>query len=110
MSFSHQRELVVFRWSLSDSKSLQVSRGLLSIPADFNNAVVWGISTRPLIIIIIVVVVVAVVVDAAAVIVVVVSALSSFSQQCWSMVSHWSLSDSKSPGFFSVIWLISIMP
>ena len=39
---------MVFQWSLSDSKSLQVSRTLLSILVIFNNAVVWTISTRPL--------------------------------------------------------------
>ena len=38
-----------FHWSLSDSKSPLVSRILLSILADFNNAVVWMVSTRPLI-------------------------------------------------------------
>ncbi len=38
---------MVFHWRLSDSKSSQVSRTLLSIPAVFNNAVVWMVSTRP---------------------------------------------------------------
>ena len=38
---------MVFLWSLSDSKSPQVSRTLLSILAVFNNAVVWMVSTRP---------------------------------------------------------------
>ena len=38
----------VFHWSLSDSKSLQVSRTLLSILGVLNNAVVWMVSTRPL--------------------------------------------------------------
>ena len=38
-NFSHQRYLMVFHWSLSDSKS-QVSRTLLSILADLNNAAV----------------------------------------------------------------------
>ena len=38
---------MVFPWSLSDSKSLQVSRTLLSILAVLNNVVVWMISTRP---------------------------------------------------------------
>ena len=38
---------MVFHWSLSDSKSPQVSRTLLSILAVFNNAVVWIVSTRP---------------------------------------------------------------
>ena len=40
-SSSHQHELMVFYWSLSDSKSRQVSRTLLSILADLNNAVIW---------------------------------------------------------------------
>ena len=40
---------MVFHWSLSDSKSPQVSRTLLSILAVLNNAVVWMVSTRPLI-------------------------------------------------------------
>ena len=46
-SFSHQRKLMVFHWRLSDSKSLQVSRNLLSILTVFNNAVVLIVSTRP---------------------------------------------------------------
>ena len=37
---------LIFRWSLSDSKSPQVSRTLLSILAVLNNAVVWIVSTR----------------------------------------------------------------
>ena len=38
---------MVFHWSLSDSKSPQVSRILLSIWAVLNNEVVWMVSTRP---------------------------------------------------------------
>ena len=38
---------MVFHWSLSDSKSPQVSRTLLRILAVLNNAVVWMVSTRP---------------------------------------------------------------
>ena len=38
---------MVFHWSLSDNKSPQVSRTLLSILAVLNNAVVWIVSTRP---------------------------------------------------------------
>ena len=34
-------------WRLSDSKSPQVSKTILSILAVFNNAVVWMVSTRP---------------------------------------------------------------
>ena len=38
---------MIFHWRLSDSKSPQVSRTLLTILAIFNNAVVWMVSTRP---------------------------------------------------------------
>ena len=38
---------MVFHWSLSDNKSPQVSRTLLSILAVFNNAIVRMVSTRP---------------------------------------------------------------
>ena len=38
---------MVFHWSLSDSKSPQVSRTLLSILAVLKNVVVWMVSTRP---------------------------------------------------------------
>ena len=38
---------MVFHWRLSDSKSPQVSRTLLSILVVFNNAVVRMVSTRP---------------------------------------------------------------
>ena len=40
---------MVFHWNLSDSKSLQVTRTLLSIPADLDNVIVWMMSTRPFI-------------------------------------------------------------
>ena len=36
--FSHQLILMIFNWNLSDSKSLQVSRTLLSILADLNSS------------------------------------------------------------------------
>ena len=48
-SFSHQRLPMVFHWSMSDSKSPQVSRTFLSILADLNRAIVWMIYTCPLI-------------------------------------------------------------
>ena len=38
---------MVFHWSLSDIKSPQVPRTLLSILAVLNNVVVWMVSTRP---------------------------------------------------------------
>ena len=41
-------QLMVFHWSLSDSKSPQVSRTLLSILAVLNNVVFWMVSTCPL--------------------------------------------------------------
>ena len=47
--FSHQLMLIVFHWSLSDSKSPQISRTLLSILADLNNVVVLMVFTRPFI-------------------------------------------------------------
>ena len=37
---------MVFHWSLSDSKSPQVSGTLLSILAILNNSIVWMVSTR----------------------------------------------------------------
>ena len=43
-SFSHQRLLVFFYWSLSDCKSPQVTRAFLCILADFNTAMVWMVS------------------------------------------------------------------
>ena len=39
---------MVFHWSLSDSKSPQVSKNLLNILNDLNNATAWMVSTRPL--------------------------------------------------------------
>ena len=54
--FVHQRcclslhtTVFFFYWSLRDSKSSQVSRTLFNILANFNNAVVWIVSTCPLI-------------------------------------------------------------
>ena len=38
---------MVFHWSLSDNKSPQVSRTLLSILTVLSNAVIWIVSTRP---------------------------------------------------------------
>ena len=48
-SFSHQRLPMVSHWSLSGSKSPQISGTLHSILADLNSAVVWSVSARPLI-------------------------------------------------------------
>ena len=45
-TFSHERQLMVFHWSLSDSKS-QVSRIFHSILAVLNNAIIWMVSTCP---------------------------------------------------------------
>ena len=38
--------MIVFHWSLSDSKSPQASRTFLSILAVLSNAVIWIVSTR----------------------------------------------------------------
>ena len=40
---------MVFHWNISDSKFPKVSRTLRSILADLNNAVVWMVSTHPII-------------------------------------------------------------
>ena len=48
-SFSHQRQLIFFPLSLSDSKSPQVSETFLSILTVLNNVEVWMVSTCPLI-------------------------------------------------------------
>ena len=40
---------MVFHLSLTDIKSSQVFRTLINILADFNNKVVWMVTTRPLI-------------------------------------------------------------
>ena len=49
VSFSRQRLLMVFYWSLRDSESPEISRTILSFLADLNSAVVWMVSIRPLI-------------------------------------------------------------
>ena len=46
-SLKQWRTLRVFHWSLTDNKSSHVSRNLLSILADLNNAVVWIVSNIP---------------------------------------------------------------
>ena len=104
-----------FHWSLSDSKSPQVSRTLFSILVNLNYPVLWTVSTRPLI-----------------------SKSSSlvsilwffffffffrvFLHPCLLMVFHWSLSDSKSPLVSrtrlrilavlsnAVVWIVSTHP
>ena len=46
---SLQHQLVVFHWSRSNSKSLQVSWTLLGFLANLNNDAVWMVSILPLI-------------------------------------------------------------
>ena len=43
----HQRMMMVFHWSLSDSKSADVFGTLFNILANLYNAVVWMVSARP---------------------------------------------------------------
>ena len=103
---------MAFHWSLSDSKSPQVSRTLLRILAVLNNAVVWMVSTRPptsksfspfnnpL-----------VTVPKAPIIIIIILLFWNFFILFQLMVFHWSLSDSnllKSSGLFSVLWAIFI--
>ena len=47
--FSLQLYPMISHWSLNDSMSPQVSRTLLSILTDLNKAVVWMVSTPPII-------------------------------------------------------------
>ena len=49
VSFSCQLQSMVFHWRLIDRKYLQVTRTLLNILANLNNAVIWMVSIRPLI-------------------------------------------------------------
>ena len=46
-SFPQQRRLRVFQWSLSASKSPQISRNISNILAALRNVVVWRVSTCP---------------------------------------------------------------
>ena len=46
-SFSRQCLLMVFHWSLSDSKSPQISRNRLSILAHLSKAVIWVSTSSP---------------------------------------------------------------
>ena len=48
-SFSPQRYPMISHWVMSDSKSPQVFRTLLSILADLNKPVIWMVSIRPFI-------------------------------------------------------------
>ena len=101
---------MVLHWSLSDSKSPQVSRTRLSILAVLSNGVIWIVSTspptskssRPLLLLF--------------------YSFKFFSHQCSLMVFHWSLSDCKSPQVSrtrlsiladlsnAVIWIVSTSP
>ena len=47
LEFSHQCYVMVFHWSLSDSKSPLVSRTRFRILAVLSNAVIWIVSIRP---------------------------------------------------------------
>ena len=49
MSYSHLRKPMVSHWSLSDSKSTQIFRTLLSVLAGLMNTVIWMVSNRHLI-------------------------------------------------------------
>ena len=48
-SFSYQHKLMVSHWCLRDNKSPKVSQTLLSILVNLGNAIVWMVSTHPLI-------------------------------------------------------------
>ena len=125
---------MVSHWSLSDRKSPQVSRTRLSILAVLSNAVVWIVSTRPptskssrpfnnpLVTVPNAPITIGIIVTF--IIIIIISSSSSFSFESFSdqrklMVSHWSLSYSKSPQVFGtllsiladlnneVVWMVS---
>ena len=114
---------MVFHWRLSDSKSPQDSRTLLSILAVFNNAVVWMVSTRPptskssrpfynhLVTVPKAPIKIGIIVTFMfhsffnsltrsrylSLLLLLLFTPLEFSHQCWLMVFHWSLGDSNSP-------------
>ena len=47
LTFFHINYLIVFHWILTDNKSPQITRTLVCILADLNNAVVFTVSTLP---------------------------------------------------------------
>ena len=124
---------MVFHWRLSDSKSPQVSRTLLSILAVFNNAIVSMVSTRspaskssrpfnnPLVSVPKAQITIAIIVTLLILLLSLLSLLS-FSHWCLLMVFHWNLSDGRSPQvsrtFLSiladlsndVVWMFSACP
>ena len=109
---------MVFHWSLSDSKSPQIPRTLLSILVVLNYVVVWMVTTRPptfkfsspfsnpLVIVPNGPITVGIIVT---IIIIIISSSSRSSSssillllerlfhQPYPMVSHWGLNDSKSP-------------
>ena len=107
---------MIFQWNLSDSQSPQVSRTLLSILADLNSAVVWIVSTHPLIskssssfIKLLVTVPSASTTNGITVTFyfIIILILASFSHEHYLLVFHWSVSDCKSSQVFQI--LLSIL-
>ena len=120
---------MVCHWSLSDSKSPQVSRTLLRILADLNNAIVWMVSIHPDIckssspwinylvteprtpitncisecfIIIIIIIIINIIIYSFRVF--------HISVSWWFFTGVWvTASFLKSPGLFSVFWPFSVM-
>ena len=119
---------MVFHWSLSDSKSPQITRTLFNILSDLNNAIVWMTSTRslisesscpftnPLV----------TVPRAPIIIRIIIIIIIIYSFRVFTSVLadgfHWSLSDSKSPqvsknllGILAILsntvmWIVSTRP
>ena len=96
---------MVFHWSLSESKSPQVSRTLLSILSDLNNIVVWIVSTHPLISKsfipctnpLVTLLSTPITIGISITVVIIIYSLRVFLHQFSLMAFHWSLSDSKYP-------------
>ena len=104
---------MVFHWSLSDSKSPQVSRTLLSILAVLNNAVVWMASTRLLTsmssrthlrILAVVIIIIMIII-----IIIIILRVFHTSVSRWYPSEVWVIASLlESPGLLSVFWTILI--
>ena len=120
---------MVFHWSLSNGKSPRESRTLLSILADLQNAVVWMVSTRPLIskssslcTNTLMTVPSAPIAITFIIITIIIIIIASFSNQPKLIVLHWNLRDNESsqisrtllgiPGVlnYAVVWMFLAHP
>ena len=121
---------MVFHWSLSDSKSPQVSRTRLRILAVPSNAVIWIVSNRPptskssrplynlLVIVSQAPITIGTIVtfmfhsffNSLLLLLLLLTRVFHISVSWWSFTGYWETASlPKSPGLFSVFWPFSIM-